>query len=600
MTINGDNSPVDYIFGEMDQPQNAAKWMKERLSGVHHYSEKSPEAPEPNKAVVIKATTDTGEVYDELFIWFTTDEWQNIQCVRFAKHRLVWNSITWSYIQEWQVTIPPQAEGVLLRYKIGAKRPGSDEIVYTDNQSKSFDEATHYSIWFGNDNYPAWAEKAIVYQVFVDRFNPGKGKNWLQTSEIRKHYGGTLAGVIEKLPYLREMGFNAIWLSPIFESPSHHGYDTLDYFRINPRFGNLADFKQLISEAHKLGIRVILDFVANHCSDEHPFFKDAVQNQNSAYHDWFAWKQWPAYESFYNVGSMPKFNLTYGSPAKEHLLEAARYWLDLGVDGYRLDYASGPEHDFWIDFRRICTTVNPDIWTFGELVLPANIQACYADALGGSLDFILAQALRLTFGSQVWKLSKFAGLINSHFKYFPSNHSLPSFIDNHDMDRFYTIADDDLEKLKLALLILYMLPGPPIIYYGTETPLSQNHLLHDGGGLGFDEARLEMDWKSLKPSNLRHYLYTLAELREKLAPSANNNWQIKFLDDAQQILVMATSEEKSILIINRSTEQNTVNIALKEECGEYQDQISEEIYSFSDNNLSMIIQPTSGILLSAR
>ena len=96
--------------------------------------------------------------------------------------------------------------------------------------------------------------------------------------------------MIEKLPYLKELGFNAIWFSPIFDSPSHHGYDISDYFRINPSFGTLEAFKQLILEAHKIGIKVILDFVANHCSDRHPYFQDALQNQDSEYHDWFVWK----------------------------------------------------------------------------------------------------------------------------------------------------------------------------------------------------------------------------------------------------------------------------------------------------------------------
>ena len=598
MTIDGDISPVDYIFGELDQPQNAAFWLKKRLSGVHHYSEKTPGAPVPDKAAVIKVTTDTGQVYDEIFIWFTTDEWQHTQKASFKKHRLVWNSITWSYIQEWQVTLPPQLEGVMLRYKIGAKIPGSEEMIYADNQSHSFDEATHYAIWFGKDNNPDWARLATVYQIFVDRFNPEDGKEWIQTSNIRKHYGGTLAGVTEKLSYIREMGFNAIWLTPIFNSPSHHGYDTTDFFRINPRFGTLEDFKQLIAEAHRLGIRVILDFVANHCSHNHPFFKDALQNSDSAYHDWFVWKKWPEYESFFNVGSMPKLNLTYGSPAKYHLLEAARYWLELGVDGYRLDYAYGPEHDFWVDFRRVCTTVNPDVWTFGELVLPADIQASYADALGGSLDFLLAQAMRATFGSQAWKLSKFAGFINSHYQYFHANHSLPGFIDNHDMDRFYTIAKDDQQRLKLALLMLYVLPGPPIIYYGSEVPLSQKHLLHEGGGLGFDEARLEMDWQSVALSDIPGYLRKLADIRNEFTFSTKNKWHLILVDDVQQTMELATHDENQYLLVNRSKDNQTLSLLVEKENGDYRDVLTNTIHHFADHCLEITLPPMSGIILS--
>lgn len=598
MMTDGESSPHDYIFGELDQPQNAARWIKKRLTGVRHFSRKAPVAPKPDEAVVLKVTTDSGVDVDEIFIWFTTDEWQTTYKLPFSKSHLTWRSIAWTYIQEWQVTLPPQPEGVMLRYRIGARTDNAEVMTYADSQAQSPQEATHYSIWYGEGCNPAWAKKAIVYQVFVDRFNPGKGKDWAQTSDICKPYGGTLAGVIEKLPFIREMGFNAVWLTPIFDSPTHHGYDTTDYFRINPKFGTEEEFKQLISEAHRLGIRVILDFVANHCSNEHPYFMDALQNQDSKYHDWFVWKKWPEYESFFDVGSMPKINLVYGSPARDHLLSAAQYWLDLGVDGYRLDYAYGPEHDFWVDFRRACVSVNPEIWTFGELVLPADIQASYSDSLGGSLDFLLCQALRSTFGMETWKLSKFAGFLDSHFRYFPEGHSLPSFIDNHDMDRFFTIAEDDVRRLKLALLVLYVLPGPPIIYYGSEVPLSQNHLLHEGGGLGFDEARLEMDWQGEASFEIKGYLKQLAEIRSHKTFESKNSWQVVVLDEDEQILILATEEAEELLLINRSGFQRSISIPLNNKEGEYLDLMNHKVYRYSDNPLAVSLSPVSGTILS--
>ena len=598
MMTDGENSPRDYIFGELDQPKNAAHWLKERLSGIRHFSRKTPAAPKPDDAVVLKVTTDAGQPVEEIFVWFTTDDWQTTQKMPFTRSHLAWNSIAWTYVQEWQVTLPPHSEGVMLRYRIGARTDNSELITFSDNQAISPDEATQYSIWYGRNCNPAWAKEAIVYQVFVDRFNPGKGKDWIQTSDICKHYGGTLAGVIEKLPYIKAMGFNAIWPTPIFDSPTHHGYDTKDYFRINPRFGTLEDFQLLISEAHRLRIRVILDFVANHCSNQHPYFMDALKNQYSQYHDWFVWKKWPEYDSFFNVGSMPKVNLAYGSPARKHLLSAAQYWLDMGVDGYRLDYAYGPEHDFWVDFRKACVSVNPEIWTFGELVLPADIQASYSDSLGGSLDFLLCQALRSTIGTGTWKLSKFAGFLDSHFRYFPEDHSLPSFIDNHDMDRFFTIANEDIQRLKLALLILYVLPGPPIIYYGSEVPLSQNHLLHEGGGLGFDEARLEMDWQGEDSFEITGYLKKLADIRSQKAFYSKDIWHVVVLDDEEQILVMATEGTKELLVINRSGIQRSISIPANNQEGEYLDLVTDDVHRYSERQLTLSIPPSSGVILS--
>lgn len=593
-------APQDYIFGELNRPQFAAPWIKESLSGVRHYSRKTPLVPRPGEAVTLKVTTDAGLAVKEVMVWFTTDEWQTTQKASFSQLQLSWNTLAWTYIQEWAVTLPPQPEGVMLRYRIGAKTSDPETLTFADNQSHVFDSATHYSIWYGGGCNPDWARQAVVYQAFVDRFNPGTGKDWVQTADLCKPFGGTLSGVIEKLPYIKAMGFNAIWFSPIFNTPTHHGYDISDYFKINPGFGTLDEFKEMVSAAHQLGIKVILDFVANHCSDKHPYFQDALNKEDSEYHAWFVWDQWPVYESFFNVDTMPKINLAYGSPAREHLLEAARYWLELGVDGYRLDYAYGPEHDFWVDFRRACVNVRSDVWTFGELVLPADIQASYADSLGGSLDFLLCQALRSTCATESWSLSHFAGFLDSHFRYFPEGHSLPSFIDNHDMDRFYTIAGEDLRRLKLALLLLYVLPGPPIVYYGTEVPLSQKQLIHEGGALGFDEARVEMDWDCEASFELKTYLAQLAELRTNRAYHAKGGWQVVKMDDEGQSLVMALSDTPDLLIINRSDLEKVMTIPVKNGEGEYLDPLLGERYPFTDHQLTLTIPALSGLVLSRR
>lgn len=598
MIDNQDNSPVDYIFGELDQPQNAARWQKDRLTGVHHYAKKTPDAPIPCKPVTLKVTTDSTQSFESVFVLFSIDNWQTTRKVEFSKHLLTWNSITWSYLQEWQVTLPPQPEGVMLRYKIGAKLLGDGKTIYADNQSQFFDSATHYSIWYGKHNNPRWAKQAMVYQIFVDRFNPGEGKDWNQTTELRKHFGGTIYGVIEKLPYIRDMGFNSIWLTPIFDSPSHHGYDTIDYFKINPRFGTIEDFKELISEAHRLGIKIILDFVANHCSNQHPFFLDALENKRSEYIDWFLWSEWPEYESFFNVGSMPKLNLSYGNPAREHLLDAAKHWLEMGVDGYRLDYANGPEHDFWVDFRRVCSSINPDVWTFGELVLPADVQAGYADGLGGTLDFLLCQAIRATFSNQTWSLTKFAGFVSNHIQYFSESHSLPAFIDNHDMDRFYTVAEENLQRLKLALLVLYVLPGPPIIYYGTEVPLSQRNLLHSNGGLGFDEARLQMTWQEETQFVLAEYLLSLAEMRNQLVSASNFGWGVHLSSDDDQLLVLQMLDGKSLLIVNRSENKHTFSLSIDQQNCKFNDMLNNKVIAATNGKIKVTVPAISGVVLT--
>jgi glycosidase len=598
-----DNGPIidvysDHIFGDLEQPQNAAIWLRKKGLGVYHGNRKMPLNPRPEDTVRLSVTTGSQKPLDRVLLWYSTDDWQTHRLENFTKSELAWDTALWSYLQKWQISIPRQEESLMMHYKIGAEIQGSSSLVFADNQSDSMEKATNFSIWYSNDILPEWAKTAIVYQIFVDRFNPGKEKNWLQTSDLKKPFGGTLKGITEKLTWIKSMGFNAVWLTPIFASPSHHGYDTVDYFSINPRVGNLRDFLTLLEKAHQQNLRIILDFVANHCSNQHPFFMDALNSADSVYHDWFEWKKWPDYEKFYNVKRMPKLNLKFGQPARKHLLEAAQYWLRMGVDGFRLDYANGPEQDFWVDFRRTCHQIREDVWTFGEVVAPADVQASYAGSMNGTLDFLLSRALRLTFALREWNLSKFAGFMQAHFSYFPQDFSLPAFIDNHDMNRFIFSAKENKKALKLALLTLYLLPNPPIIYYGTESLLSQKKSIHAKDARGFDETRCAMNWDFSEEEDITGYLSKLAEIRVKYATLLKTPWQVHQIDDQRGILVLRKKDRASVfLVLNRST--NTVNLELteSENCG-YRDLLSNQGYPKENNTVLLVEVPAeSGKLL---
>jgi glycosidase len=398
---------------------------------------------------------------------------------------------------------------------------------------------------------------------------------------------------------MKSRGFNAVRLTPIFTNPSHHGYDISDYYQVNPRLGSLEDFRWLLDRAHQLDMKVILDFVANHCSSQHPFFVDAVRDPHSRYHDYFVWKQWPQYACFYNIQTMPKFNLAYGSPARDYLLESAQYWLSLGVDGFRLDYAHGPEQDFWVDFRQACTQFNPEHWTFAEIVQPADVQASYAGGVGGTLDFLLCQAIRLTFGQQTWCLSQFCGFLQHHFDYFPKDFSLPAFIDNHDMNRFLVAANNDDRLLRLALLVLYVLPGAPIIYYGTEVPINQAQSIHAKNAQGFDEARLPMPWEAMEHSTLPDYLQKLAQFRHAYPDIHQTGWEVYLCDDQREMLVLKKKASyEFFLFINRSPreEQFSIRVESKET---FLDLITEETYLSTSNHLTVMVEPRSAQLLTS-
>jgi len=582
----------DHIFGDLDLPKNSAPWLIERSTGVHHAYRKQPLNPQPGDAVVLIASTSDDQPIAEMRLWFSTDEWQTHQTMPMSKADLSWDSLRWGHVQTWQAQLPPQPEGTLLHYKLAARIEGTRRWVFADNQVESLAGADNLSIWYACNRTPEWAQEAVVYQVFVDRFNPGQGRDWCQTKDLDHPMGGTLRGVTEKLGDLHAMGFNAIWLTPIFASPSHHGYDTSDYLSINPHLGSLADFDALVGKAHQLGMRVILDFVANHCSDRHPAFVDALRDPASPYHDWFIWQSWPEYKSFYNVRSMPEMDLRHGKPARQYLLGVAQYWLKRGVDGFRLDYAHGPAQDFWVEFQRACRQVNPHCWTFGEIVQPADRQASFAGGIDGSLDFLLCQALRLTFAQQTWDMTRLAGFLQSHDAYYPQRFSLPAFIDNHDMNRFLFAAHGNLQLEIMALQLLYFMPGAPIVYYGTEAGVSQHQSIHEGGALGFDEARLPMPWEDEGRFPLSNFLQQLARLRAAWHLGSPLPLSILHADD--QTLVVQRGA--LLLALNRAGTPQTIPIAISADA--LKDICTDEVLAAQAGKLQLTLPPLSGRFLA--
>ena len=569
MPLSSNNTRRDHTFGDLDDPIIGAAYQLKRYKGVHHYGKKRPLRPKPGEPVSLFATTSSEIAAQRMTLRYTLDEWSTITEIPFTKTKLVWDTLSWGWLQHWQANLPAQPEGTLLRYQVYARQPaasmdaGEAVICHADNQASSAAEATQYAIWYNQDQVPEWSRTARIYQIFVDRFNPGEGRQWLQTEDLARPFGGTLRGVIEKLTYIHDLGFNTIWLSPIFASTSHHGYDTSDYEQIEPRLGTQADFEALVAKAHQLGIRVILDFVANHVSNQHPAFRAALQSPESPYKDWFYWNPWPKYRSYFDVPEMPELRLTYGAPARKYLLGVAQKWLRLGIDGYRLDYASGPEQDFWVDFRRACREVNPECWTFGEVTLPADAQLSFAGGLDGTLDFLTCQALRETFALQTWPLSRFSGYLQDSLAYFPRDFSRPAFLDNHDMNRFIFAAGNHSERLKLALTLLYLLPGQPLVYFGTESSLSQPRSIHDKDSIGFDQARLPMNWQEIDAHrDIAELLRQLAALRERYPQLVAAQWEPWMVDDKQETAFwqISTPEANLYLALNRSESPRVLTV----------------------------------------
>jgi cyclomaltodextrinase / maltogenic alpha-amylase / neopullulanase len=507
----------DFIFGTLATDELRLAHLRSLRAGVTHNHARSPRDPLPGQEITLVLTVGPSQseglpALDRAWVYWTVDNSDpqgelgrahSGQVTALRPVGVEWDTLLWGYVLRFEGVLPGQPAGTVLRYQISAAGPDGREIFA--------DEGRAYAVYVDDDPTPGWAYQAVIYQIFVDRFFPGQGKAWQEPGSLAGFYGGTLAGVQEKLDYLQALGADVLWLTPIFPSPSHHGYDSTDVFEIEPRLGTKDDFRRLIDDAHSRGMRILLDFVPNHWSHLHPTFQDAIHNPDSPYRDWYFFTQWPdRYLSFFDVPELPKINLR-NPAARQHMLDAARYWLEFGVDGYRVDHAIGPSPDFWADLRRVTRAAKPDCLTFGEVVDPPDLQLSFEGLLDGCLDFVLLEALRKALAFGRLDPVRFAGFLDRHEAYFPPAYLRPSFLDNHDMNRFLWAARGDVRRLKLAALCQFSLAGPPVIYQGTEVGLSQQRdvRLH-----GPEEARLPVPWGEEQDADLLGFYTRLIEVRK--------------------------------------------------------------------------------------
>ena len=528
-----ENPYPDNIFGGINQPTKGARYHHEHALGIHHFSFHYPNPAVLGEPILSWVSTSANHAFEKVTASYTLDDWKNAHHLDYEKTKLHWDTVAWTWQRHWQAQFPALKDGQVLRYRVYGTLP-TGKTIYADNQATTAQKGTQFAIWADpNPTPPEWSKTARVYQIFVDRFNRGENKPWLQTENLHAPFGGNLRGIIDKLDVIHELGFNTLWLTPIFKTPSHHGYDTTDYEAIDPRFGTKDDLKELIEVAHAKGMRVLLDFVANHASSQHPVFQRALEDPHAPERDWFRWKRWPAYHTFARVKAMPKLNLDFGSPAHAHLLKAAQDWLKFGVDGYRLDHANGPDRAFWVDFRRACREVKPDAWLLAEVVMPPDAQASYLGSFDGTLDFMTSQALRESFARYSWDIQELANYLQNYHEQFPENFSRAAFIDNHDMNRFLFTAQGNPKALHAALSLLYLMPGQPIVYAGTEQDISQKMSIHEKGSQGFDECRHPMDW-SKPESETAKLIRAMAAFRESNPWLVDAKWELSEMNIQKQ------------------------------------------------------------------
>lgn len=448
---------------------------------------------------------------------------------------------------------------------------------------------------------PEWAKYAVFYQIIPDRFangnprnDPGKVSKWGDKPTTESFFGGDLQGIIDHLDDLTDLGITAIYLTPIFEAPSNHKYDSTDYLEVDPHFGDLKLLKKLVNTAHSKGIKIVLDAVFNHISADSPQFKDVIKHgENSKYADWFHIHEFPVkvkedhpnYDAFGFVADLPKLN-TANPEARDFLLNIAQYWLqEVGIDGWRLDVANEIDHTFWRDFRKRVKNTNPDAFIIGE-VWTDSLRWLQGDQFDSVMNYPFSSRLVEFLLTEDMSADTFAAHIDGLQVRYPlqANEVLFNLLASHDTPRILTQLGGDKRKLKLAIAFLLTYPGTPCIFYGDEIGLE---------GEDDPDCRKCMIWeKEEQDVDLLEYYKTMIHLRKKHPALSTGRFRFLYAAEQDRSFVYERTDEQSQITVwmNASEQQSSLALPLE---GQWQDALNHEPVVPSDGKLHMELAPYS-------
>ena len=376
---------------------------------------------------------------------------------------------------------------------------------------------------------PAWAKDAIVYNIFPDSFADGARSLSGNTDNSGSGLGGSLIGIKKNLDYIASMGFNCIYLNPIFKAESYHRYDTLDYYEIDPHMGTKQDLREMVERSHTLGVRVILDGVFNHVSSSHEMFQDVLQHgEHSAYYTCFynlpdrpsipKDGAIPEYTCFSYVSNMPKTN-TADPYLRQYFCDVGAYWIkEFDIDGWRLDVANELDDGFLRAFRSAVKAVKPDALLVGE-VWENAAHYLNGDMLDSAMNYDFRRYCRRFFAEEAVSAEVFDANISTLLLRYrePALFAQLNLLDSHDVSRYLSLCDQDMDKMELSILFQMTFPGMPCVFYGDEKGL---------GGFREEEYRQAMAWDENHP--LEKIYGRLIALRKVYSPLRYGDYQTVF------------------------------------------------------------------------
>ena len=506
--------------------------------------------------------------------------------------------------QFWEGEIRPQNRR--FRYHIALRR-ADGKVAY--HGPTGITGAAEYRFQVNLDEIPPfetpdWAQGAVIYQIFPERFangnpalTPPNAVPWGTLPQSFHFQGGDLIGIHNNLDYLADLGVDALYLNPIFTSPSNHKYDCSDYYHVDPAFGGNPAFADLVKALHQRGMKIILDASFNHCHPSFFAFQDILENgPDSSYWDWFTIHEWPlqarirphrfppdmqaragqfrawferferetgipvvtvdddgplmepTYQAWMGVLNMPKINLQ-NPAARNYFLDVTRYWIEeFDIDGWRMDVVPFVDLDFWEDFRQTAKRSNPNVVLLAEIWGNASL---WLD--GSRFDATMNYTFRTLaleyFAKASLETSAFLDGIKTMLQMYTRSVMLASqnLISSHDVPRFLHEAGEDIHRLRLASLFQLTMPGAPGIYYGDEIGLSGAHDPDNRRAFPWD-ARDRWDMETLAQ------IRALIHLRKASSALRIGDWEVLWADKEAFAYRRFDRRQQVVVVIARQQE----------------------------------------------
>lgn len=488
----------------------------------------------------------------------------------------------------WQITVKPEFKRCKYYFALYC---GNEEYFMFEDGFKSGEELKKYNgrlqyffyPWMNSADIcttPSWVNDTVWYQIFPDRFCMGssdkKSKHllpWNADKTVKTYhgiYGGDIAGITQKLPYLNDLGITGLYLTPINQSTSNHKYNTDDYCQIDRSFGTSEQVKQMVSAAHSMGIKVMFDGVFNHCGYHFAPWQDVVKNgERSKYFNWFMINKWPFnkipnnakkgnYYAFAFQDGMPKLN-TNNQEVIDYFVDVCSYWVtEYDIDALRLDVANEVSHSFCKQLNKKMKNLKSDFYILGE-IWHNSIQWLRGDEFDSVMNYVLQSCI-----NDFWDIKDRTSVdleqaLNQCYTMYmeQTNNVLFNLLDSHDTIRLINKLKGDENKFYQQMAMLFTMPGSTCIYYGTEIILP--------GGYDPDNRR-PMPWKEIEAGVYDEKIdkiKALISLRKNYAAARSGNYSFTHSSKQPRVIIYAKECNREILqvVLNCSQTDYTVNIS---------------------------------------